>query len=117
MNAVCASHGGYADWECELDAGHEDAHRDALDRTWPNEGEDVPPVPVIAAEKITVSDAERALDRGYDGEMEIEGVKVAFYVDPFDKEFVWFHNPGEDPGDEGELAIARFEVERTVVRA
>jgi len=113
---VCPSLGGYANWQCILDEQHEDDHRDALGRTWENDGAS-PEVPVIDPLKITTSHAEKALDHGRDGEMEIEGVKVAYYVDPFDAEFVWFYNPGGDPGDEGEFAIARFEVERTVVRA
>jgi hypothetical protein len=111
----CAKPGGYAGWDCDLETGHDGNHVDGLGR----EFDSVPWVPVIDAEKITVSHAEKILDGYHDtGEIEIDGIKVAFYRDGFDKEFVWFFNPGDEP-DEGddECVIARFEVERTVVRA
>lgn len=114
--SACGIRGGYAEWDCVLDKGHEGAHADGIGRTFNNAA---PWVPVIDAKKITIRCAEDIID-GYrdDGEIEIDGVRVAFYRDPFDKEFVWFFNPGDDieEPDDGRI-IARFEVERTVVRA
>jgi hypothetical protein len=110
----CGVLGGYAEWPCVRDRDHDDLHRDGIGR----EFDGAVWVPVIDANKITTRHAEKVLDGYHDsGEVDIDGVKVAFYRDPFDKEFVWFFNPGDEP-DEGddERVIAQFKVERTLVR-
>lgn len=114
----CPSRGGRANWDCTLYSDHEGPHIDGIGRTFTDEESVRIITPVIKASSITNRIAEQVLDGYLDsGEVLIDGVRVAFYRDPFDREFVWFFNPGEDIEEEDdERIIARFNVVKTVER-